>query len=404
MRGAMIRQTNGVFATYNQWNKTLQTDSKHSSYKKKGALHYFNSGGSGVEISAFRKEPDRENVVVKWGRGKYKKETLANEGAILNQLSHPYIIKNLESGQYKEVQGGPVATQYFRKQLFPEEYSRLREDGAYLVLPKYQKDLESVVSCTQLPDPSTKNPVIKLLNFMEQLLEVLVYLNDQEILHNDIKPANIFTDSNGKYVLADFGCAIEFGSSLKGSTGQFCAPEAREVDFRVGNRSDIFSLGATCYTIITGQFFKTQQGLTWSCRTPAEAKERLERDLDNQSSILNVLRMTPLGRVFLEKPERNNSGQINQLVELLMAMLSKDPNNRPTPQKALETVRDIQKRLMEEFPQDYIQRQSRKIQPLNKTSEIRRDLNSGQTWCPSWCRYRKVGLSDDSFTPISPKG
>jgi tetratricopeptide (TPR) repeat protein/predicted Ser/Thr protein kinase len=81
------------------------------------------------------------------------------------------------------------------------------------------------------------------------------------VVHRDIKPHNILVDASGKPYLTDFGLA----KSMKGAntltqtgvvlgTPSYMAPEqARGERHRVGKRSDIYSLGATLYELITGR-------------------------------------------------------------------------------------------------------------------------------------------------------
>lgn len=95
-----------------------------------------------------------------------------------------------------------------------------------------------------------------LTDILARLLEALEYLHSNGLLHRDIKPNNILLNEAGEPILIDFGCARTIdhvrSSCVVQSLGytpfeQICA------ELPVGPWSDIYSLGATCYRLITGK-------------------------------------------------------------------------------------------------------------------------------------------------------
>jgi len=105
-------------------------------------------------------------------------------------------------------------------------------------------------------------PLLELEPVVTQILGVLAAAHARGVIHRDIKPDNILLSKDGKVKLVDFGIArVRGDNTAKTATGvvlgtpTFMAPEqalGRWSD--VDGRTDLFALGATIYTSLSGAF------------------------------------------------------------------------------------------------------------------------------------------------------
>jgi serine/threonine-protein kinase len=166
------------------------------------------------------------------------------------------------------------------------------------------------LSGTTLRDLMNKGPMpLDLaLDTATQMAEALAFAHGHGVIHRDIKPANVVvTDQNGRIKLTDFGIA-HLANSEHTHSGQmlgsprYMSPE-QAMGHEVDGRSDIFSLGAMLYEMLTGRY---------------------AFDGDSLPTILyRVINETPVAASSL-RPQLPAG-----LASLLAHMLSKNPHARP---------------------------------------------------------------------------
>lgn len=139
--------------------------------------------------------------------------------------------------------------------------------------------------------------------------DALIDAHEHGVIHRDIKPDNIMITSEGKIKLADLGLAKklgdEFSSTMVGTTigtPNYMSPEQAMNSSEADVRSDIYSLGATLYHMLTGTL-------------PFDGE-----------SIMSV--MMKHANEPLEPPQNRKEGLPENICSVIIKMMEKDPNKR----------------------------------------------------------------------------
>ena len=148
------------------------------------------------------------------------------------QLVHPNIVRILEAGEADE------------SLYFAMEYA----SGGSLA------DLLAKQQGQPLPLEQT-------LPIISQIAAALDYAHARDIVHRDVKPANILIADDGRALLSDFGVArpiaaehtVVAAADLQPGTPAFMAPEQARGDFTLTQSADIYSLGVVAYVCQTGR-------------------------------------------------------------------------------------------------------------------------------------------------------
>jgi serine/threonine protein kinase len=97
-------------------------------------------------------------------------------------------------------------------------------------------------------------PLPWVVDFLFQICNGLSYAHKKKIVHQDIKPANLFIQRDGRVKILDYGLACPFGSEDQPfqCTAFYISPE--QIEWKsVDQRTDIYSLGITAYEMVTGE-------------------------------------------------------------------------------------------------------------------------------------------------------
>ncbi len=201
------------------------------------------------------------------------KQAFFKEASLLARLDHPYL---------------PDAREHF-----------VEGEGHFLIM-KYIEgdDLENLLLKRGHPFE-----VEEVKGWMDQVLDALVYMHGLTplVIHRDIKPGNIKLTPTGHVKLIDFGLAKGGGgTSIAGYSLNYSAPEQLQ-ETGSDARTDLYSLGATMYRLLSGQI-------------PKSAFERTNSLLNDQPDPL-----VPLHRLNPRVPEA-----VSQVVAQALALKKND--------------------------------------------------------------------------------
>jgi eukaryotic-like serine/threonine-protein kinase len=201
---------------------------------KYDVIEVLGRGGMGVVYRAVDKQIGREVAIKTLTQGVAgDREMLARfyeEGRKTGRLNHTHIVTVYDLG---EDNGIP-----------------------YIVMERVEGDPLDKIIARDIP-----LSMMDRLRIIEETCSALGYAHSNNVIHRDVKPANIFVQPDGKAKLLDFGIArLERRSqdiSLTRTghiigTVPYMAPE-RLRDKMIDGRSDIFSMGVVLHQLITGQ-------------------------------------------------------------------------------------------------------------------------------------------------------
>jgi len=106
--------------------------------------------------------------------------------------------------------------------------------------------------------PDRPLPVAQAINIAAQIAEGLGYAHEHDVVHRDVKPANIMIVRDGLVKITDFGIARMRSAEVRTQTGvvlgspRYMSPE-QVTGKRAEPRSDLFSLGVILYEMVTGK-------------------------------------------------------------------------------------------------------------------------------------------------------
>jgi serine/threonine protein kinase len=257
-------------------------------------LEEIGRGGMGVVYKARQKSLDRPVAVKLLLAEHFAKPSLLTrflaEARAAASLAHPNIVSVYQVGQCP-------AGHYFAMELI---------EGL---------NLEEL---TQREGRRRPAPILWAVSVMIPVAQAVHFAHSRGVIHRDLKPANVMIDAHKRPVVMDFGIAKVTGTSagltqqgtIMGTPAYMSPEQAGEELGRVGPPSDVYSLGAILYTLLTGR-------LTYEASTTL-------------LTILKVISEEMPAPVRALRPDVSPA-----LEEVVMKCLAKDPARRYPSAKAL---------------------------------------------------------------------
>jgi len=177
-----------------------------------------------------------------------------DEFVVLRQLDHKQI---------------PKAYDYGRETMFKDKKVVLTQ---YFIVLDHMNNIDLVEYFKEKSTPNNINQLEDIIRCFISVCDPLDYLHSKNYIHCDIKPGHLMLnpDSNTVYLI-DYELAIKKSGLLKGISKEYASPEQealledlrnppKEVpleaiasDIALDDRTDIYSLGAVMYEILTNK-------------------------------------------------------------------------------------------------------------------------------------------------------
>jgi serine/threonine protein kinase len=159
-------------------------------------------------------------------RARVTRKMFLSEAHMVGMLQHPNILPIFDAGE---------------------------ENGHYYIVTEHVHGARTLSAYCK---PDNLLPVDDVVEIMYKCAKALHYAHSRGVIHRDIKPSNIMLTQANDVRIIDFGIALVADSDISRIEGiagspSYMSPEQVQ-SLEITNRSDLYSLGAVLYEMLTG--------------------------------------------------------------------------------------------------------------------------------------------------------
>jgi serine/threonine protein kinase len=159
-------------------------------------------------------------------RARVTRKMFLSEAHMVGMLQHPNILPIYDAGE---------------------------ENGHYYIVTEHVHGARTLSAYCK---PDNLLPVDDVVEIMYKAAKALHYAHSRGVIHRDIKPSNLMLTQANDVRIIDFGIALVADSEISRIEGiagspSYMSPEQVQ-SLEITNRSDLYSLGAVMYELLTG--------------------------------------------------------------------------------------------------------------------------------------------------------
>ncbi|HEY4367268.1 MAG TPA: serine/threonine-protein kinase [Steroidobacteraceae bacterium] len=159
-------------------------------------------------------------------RARVTRKMFLSEAHMVGMLQHPNILPIFDAGE---------------------------EEGHYYIVTEHVHGARTLSAYCK---PDNLLPIDDVVEIMYKCAKALHYAHSRGVIHRDIKPSNLMLTQANDVRVIDFGIALVADSEISRIEGiagspSYMSPEQVQ-SLEITNRSDLYSLGAVMYELLTG--------------------------------------------------------------------------------------------------------------------------------------------------------